>query len=150
MERDTTLDAMKGVAIMAMVIGHRSFFMRDLIYSFHMPLFFIIAGYVYKQRIIKDAMLRDARRLLLPYLIIGLITLLGMFVVKYECSVGGIIPCGVALLWASGTGHCSPIFGGACAIGAIWFLFAMFWCKTAFNALHNVQIFNKSPWVILC
>lgn len=143
MERDTTLDSMKGVAIIAMVIGHLSFFMRDLIYSFHMPLFFITAGYVYKHRPIKDALFKDARRLLLPYLIIGMVTLIGMFVVKYNCSVEGILPCGVAFLWGTGTYHFSPIFGGAYVIGAIWFLLAMFWCKTTFNILHNAMIFNR-------
>lgn len=143
MERDKTLDRMKGVAIIAMVIGHLSFMMRDLIYSFHMPLFFITAGYVYKQRNIKDAILKDARRLLLPYLIIGLITLMGMFVVNYECSLDGIIPCGVAFLWGAGTWHFSPIFGGAYVIGAIWFLLAMFWCRTCFNILHNLRVFSS-------
>lgn len=137
MERDNTLDAMKGVAIIAMVIGHLSDYGRGLIYSFHMPLFFILAGYVYKQRPIMVALFKDIKRLLLPYLLVGIFTALCLFVVRYDCSAKGLFSGITALIWGSGTTHSSPIFGDQYIIGAIWFLLAMFWCKTAFNILKN-------------
>ena len=56
--RDVALDILKGIAILAMVIGHFDIlvdlennlpykFIHRFIYTFHMPLFFIVAGYLY-------------------------------------------------------------------------------------------------------
>lgn len=48
--RDQTIDIAKGIGIILMVIGHSGCpkFLHDLIYMFHMPLFFICSGYFYK------------------------------------------------------------------------------------------------------
>lgn len=43
--RNSTFDMMKGLAIILMIVGHRVAFGYRIIYSFHMPLFFIIAGF---------------------------------------------------------------------------------------------------------
>jgi len=47
-QRNLTFDIMKGIAILCMMIGHSTWppeWLHRLIYSFHMPLFFIVAGY---------------------------------------------------------------------------------------------------------
>lgn len=43
------IDALRGFAIILVIIGHTSVppFLRKAIYSFHMPLFFIISGYLF-------------------------------------------------------------------------------------------------------
>lgn len=46
-DRDTTFDIMKGIGIALMVIGHSGAPFRDYIYLFHMPLFFMISGYLW-------------------------------------------------------------------------------------------------------
>lgn len=59
--RDATFDVMKGVAILLVIVGHlhQSADVGDLfvykaikrcIFSFHMPLFFILAGYFFKKK----------------------------------------------------------------------------------------------------
>lgn len=47
-ERNITLDIMKGIGIILMVIGHSGCppFLKNFIYTFHMPLFFMISGYL--------------------------------------------------------------------------------------------------------
>lgn len=47
--RNETIDRVKGIAIILMVIGHviSSGFVHDFIYLFHMPVFLMIAGYFY-------------------------------------------------------------------------------------------------------
>ena len=50
--RNVTIDALKGLGILLMIIGHSNlpFNLRGLIFVFHMPLFFIVSGYLYKVR----------------------------------------------------------------------------------------------------
>lgn len=50
MERDLSIDIMKGIGICAVIAGHTFLnTIHNLIYSFHMPLFFILSGYFYKR-----------------------------------------------------------------------------------------------------
>lgn len=51
-ERIDYIDIIKGIGILLMVIGHSysefiPYTLKILIYGFHMPLFFILSGYVY-------------------------------------------------------------------------------------------------------
>ena len=45
-QRDSTWDAVKGIGIILMVIGHSGCptFLHDFIYLFHMGLFFFVSG----------------------------------------------------------------------------------------------------------
>lgn len=70
------LDLAKCIGIYLMIVAHGPLLVnthaRTIIYSFHMPLFFIISGYLYKQLSLVDTFKRDWVRLLLPYLILNL------------------------------------------------------------------------------
>lgn len=48
--RDRSIDIVKGIGIILMVVGHSGCpkWLHDFIYAFHMPLFFICSGYFYK------------------------------------------------------------------------------------------------------
>lgn len=52
--RDQTMDILKGIGIILMVIGHSGtpLWMHDMIYTFHMPLFFIASGWFFKEKCI--------------------------------------------------------------------------------------------------
>ena len=82
-ERLLYIDNLKGFAILLVVLGHciqfrepdyDSNWLFRIIYSFHMPLFFIISGYVSHQNDIQIESLvtKRAKQLLLPYFIWGL------------------------------------------------------------------------------
>ncbi|MCC6480991.1 MAG: acyltransferase family protein [Sphingomonadaceae bacterium] len=64
------LDAAKGIGIVLVVIGHawKSVAVRDPIYAFHMPLFFIAAGYVAKPAPVREFAVKQWRALGLPYI----------------------------------------------------------------------------------
>ncbi len=48
-KRDDTFDIIKGICILLMIVGHCPVStLVILIYSFHMPVFFFIAGYFKK------------------------------------------------------------------------------------------------------
>ena len=44
-QRDGVLDAMRGIGIVLMVVGHSGFAGTAYIYLFHMALFFMLSGY---------------------------------------------------------------------------------------------------------
>jgi fucose 4-O-acetylase-like acetyltransferase len=63
--RDATFDMLKGIGILLVIIGHT--FMKEIgpyIQAFHMPLFFMVAGYFFKYKPVKDQVIRDFRRLI--------------------------------------------------------------------------------------
>lgn len=47
-QRDTVLDAMRGIGIVLMVVGHSGFGGTGFIYLFHMALFFMLSGYFFR------------------------------------------------------------------------------------------------------
>lgn len=56
MNRDQTLDILKGFGIILMVVAHSGapVWLHDTIYTFHMPLFFIASGWFFSERNIDD------------------------------------------------------------------------------------------------
>jgi polysaccharide biosynthesis protein PslL len=95
--REAWLDAAKGIAILCVVIGHSDINsdIINTIFWFHMPAFFIIAGYLFKP---KENYLQDrAYRLLIPYLFF-LVLLFGLnIVLGNPPSLGALIIGGRAL-----------------------------------------------------
>ena len=69
MSRDKSIDILKGFAIILMVFGHCPSIVRPLIFSFHMPLFFFVSGYLYKDKTIKQLLKSTLYKVILPYLI---------------------------------------------------------------------------------
>lgn len=77
-ERLSWLDILKGIGIILVVIGHvysnRTVF--NWLYSFHMPLFFLAAGWVYKEKTILTDIKGRIQTILVPYFSFGLLVLL--------------------------------------------------------------------------
>ena len=77
-ERLSWLDILKGIGIILVAIGHiysnRTVF--NWLYSFHMPLFFLAAGWVYKEKTILTDIKRRIQTIVVPYFSFGLLVLL--------------------------------------------------------------------------
>lgn len=74
-DRDLALDFGKGLAIILMLYDHivgKGLFIT----SFHMPLFFIISGYLLRDKTIKDTIISKVKSILLPYFEYSLVALL--------------------------------------------------------------------------
>lgn len=129
---------MKGIAIILMVVGHWSFLPSwgvKWIYSFHMPLFFILAGYFHKVTSDHRGLaLKSARRLLIPYFVTAVIVLVYEVLSAWQNHNLQIMTDHLwAILYASGAHHSSLYGANFPNIGPTWFLFALFWCKLAGN-----------------
>ena len=76
-ERLSWLDVLKGIGIILVVIGHvysnRTVF--NWLYSFHMPLFFLVAGWVYKEKSVLTDIKRRIQTIVVPYFSFGLLVL---------------------------------------------------------------------------
>ena len=77
-ERLSWLDVLKGIGIILVAIGHiysnRTVF--NWLYSFHMPLFFLAAGWVYKERSILTDIKRRIQTIVVPYFSFGFLVLI--------------------------------------------------------------------------
>jgi len=67
---------LKVFAILLVVIGHTNTIFTKFIYSFHMPLFFFISGYFLKVTDISNILRRDFRKLLCPYFLFALLSII--------------------------------------------------------------------------
>lgn len=126
---DDFVDLLKGIGIGLVVIGHSGFIYSNIIYLFHMALFFIVSGYCYREKSIslRSWMRKKIRSLWLPHflsvLIVSLITdvLLSLHIVSPEVSDPFTVKKFVLdIIKASLFG------GGNQLLGANWFLRTLF------------------------
>lgn len=76
--KDLTFTNAKAIGIMAVVVGHSGCpqIIHDFIYCFHMPLFFMISGYFFKEsnaKNMKHYLFKKVKRLYIPYVAISLL-----------------------------------------------------------------------------
>lgn len=92
--RMTYLDMAKGIGILFMIVGHTISlgWQKDLIYSFHMPLFFVCSGMT---MVLSNNWLewredakKSAKRLLLPALVLFMVMTLWTYLVEGKFAVG--------------------------------------------------------------
>lgn len=71
------LDVLKGIGIILVAIGHiySNTVIYNWLYSFHMPLFFFAAGWLYKKSEILYNIKRRVQTIVLPYFLFGLLIL---------------------------------------------------------------------------
>lgn len=70
-KRNTIIDFAKGATIILMIYDH-VLLGGSFITSFHMPLFFILSGYFFKDLTIKQTLIKKAKGLLIPYAVTDL------------------------------------------------------------------------------
>lgn len=123
-KRVNWIDWAKALCIYLVIIGHCHIdktydLCIQFIYSFHMPLFFILSGILSKNTLSKTAITKDAKNLLIPYITFGCIIILFHALTSHHLlSVSFYLYSLKDLL-----------YGMDAHIGPIWFLPALFFCK---------------------
>lgn len=144
-----SIDMLKGITIILVVIGHAVqgvvssqhltinteynsiFILKQIIYGFHMPLFFIIAGLFINswiKRSFKEAILQKIFRLMVPYFIWSAITAIAMQFA--DCYTNYGLGIRDFLL--------SPIK----PFSQYWFLYVLFFIHIIYYILLNIKILN--------
>lgn len=136
-KRNLTLDFAKGLAILLMIfdhiLGH-----GKIITSFHMPLFFLISGYLLKEEAWIDTLKKKSKGLLLPYISFSLLVLVvGFFKAKFYLH---------ATWQATGKYLLQKVIDTCMArdIWLLWFLLALFASILIYTGIR--QIFSDQIW----
>lgn len=75
-EKINWIDNLKTLGILAVILGHIASPLGSFIYSWHMPLFFMIAGFFIKFDLsLKGFIFKDFKRLIIPYFIFAFVGL---------------------------------------------------------------------------
>lgn len=136
------LDIAKGLAIILMVLGHclsDQTALHDFIYSFHMPLFFVAAGFTMRAKPRGVVIKSSARRLLVPYFVVCGILFAFAFVSPHSlnANLDTQRPWYVVLVEIMyAAGDQGDFFGHHYqAIGALWFLPCLFVARIILNEI---------------
>ncbi|MCR5787818.1 MAG: acyltransferase family protein, partial [Bacilli bacterium] len=139
-KRLSYIDVSRGIALFLVVFGHLFLIGSNTsrwIFSFHMPLFFIISGYVTnteKYKKFKDYFLRKVKLLILPYigfLLLGFV--ISVIVKDWRSGVLSINAVKQAFYYTQ-----PELFH----VGQVWFLIALFNTSIVFYFVDKF-IFNK-------
>lgn len=117
-QRDLTIDIAKGITIFLMVWGHNTFgtFMHEKIYLFHMPLFFFISGFFFKEVTFTSYVKNKSQRLLLPFVLYWLFIRIWNILFMFLTQKGN-------LKYIQDYIQSEAFFPGT---GALWFLICLF------------------------
>lgn len=132
------IDYAKGLAIVFVVFGHIFFGNNKIsiwIYSFHIPLFFIISGYLlnYNVKPLKDSIIKKIKALLIPYISFSILNI----ICNYILSNFDMKSIKINIIDTISLG----------GIATLWFLVALFLGETIF--LIGKKSFNKIRYEIL-
>lgn len=150
MGRAKWVDITKGILSILVIIGHTvgNSFIIAMIYSFHMPCFFILSGYTYKtisHEDIQSYILRCFKKLIVPCIFLSII----------QCIVN--IYHGMEIKQALLYHALGLLFGDikeitfmnykGCAMGILWFMFAMFWAKVIYSFVQIFITTNRTIFI---
>ena len=143
----------KALGIVLMVMGHAGCpeYLHDFIYLFHMPLFFFLSAYFFRDAKVVDSagqyVVRKFKNLHLPYIKWSIIFLL---LHNLFCRIGFYdnslswqelfvnVKCSVRGMWQ-----------GERMLGAYWFLISLFWESLLFGLIIWVKHKTKSGYLDL-
>ena len=141
-QRVEWVDTLKFIGILSVILGHINFPLNGFIYTWHMPLFFMVYGFFIKfETHFKDFVVKNFKRLMIPYFIFSIVGLFIEILKRY-------------LLHREALDYTHEIkgtfidmdFAGLCNTYAfvLWFLPALF-----FSRVFLYLIKNKIPSLLL-
>lgn len=136
-QRIAFLDGVKGFGILSIILGH--VFIpgwNEFLFLYHLPIFFLLAGYFTNTRRSFGTFAGNrARRLLVPYAVTAALIILFSIpksLVEHTSVFEGLQHwCGAALCGVGVKSDFLPME----SIGAIWFLWALFWASLLLRGL---------------
>lgn len=148
-ERNLTIDFAKAMAIILVVVGHwdpvsAPFWWKDIwkvIYSFHMPLFMVASGFLYRltlrpERTYPKFLLSKVKRLLVPYAVTSVLIISFKLLTQGHASVENPVTLYsyMAILWSPSAGY------------FLWFIWALWWMFVLVPLFKS----NRARVVLFC
>lgn len=143
-KRNIAFDIMRGIGIILMMLCHLVYTegpIKQFVYSFHMPLFFILAGLFAKDILdissFRQISIKNAKRLLLPYIVTMLMLCAwGGVQAIAKHDIGYFLRHLFSMLTASADGWDTQ--WGLIYAGPMWFLIALFVVRELFVGIQYV------------
>ena len=146
--RIVQIDSLRGFAIFLVILGHSVLvfpvnmlenyycqLLHDLIYSFHMPLFFMIAGYCYSCRDYRSYVKRKFMRLMLPYIAFNVIDMIPRYLLAAFFNHKQTLTESITKM----------IFHG----GAYWFIYTLFIMFMIYPFIHALVRSSRTKMIML-
>jgi fucose 4-O-acetylase-like acetyltransferase len=140
MKRIIWLDYAKVIGLFFVILGHivknGQDSLRIFVYSFHMPLFFLLSGYLHKERHMKQSIVTGFKKILVPYLYFFAVIILAwlafaVFVRHYDWNtiVDKLVIFNIEKIFL---GKGNMLKGG-------WFLLSLFTIKFVFDVILKLR-----------
>lgn len=143
-KRDVQIDVAKGIAVILVIAGHLFTYGSipfKFIFSFHMPLFFMISGmFRHKEEICLNRQLKNRvlGNLLIPYsFFVGLALIIQMSLLLFDVGVNWNEIKRQWLVW------------GPYPFGAVWFLVMLSICNVLSVLLNRVNRYRLLAFLLL-
>ncbi|MBA4687237.1 MAG: acyltransferase family protein [Candidatus Galacturonibacter soehngenii] len=159
MERLKWVDVSKGSAIFLVIVGHScepDGQLARAIFSFHMPFFFFIAGYLFKDDVtFPKLIIKKSTRLLLPYFCTMTIVFLYWYSIERhimnDINSPQSVLISLAKIFILGSGVAIPQFKNIHPVGGLWFVACLFLAEVIFYSLIKTsKKLNKTiQWVMV-
>ena len=122
-QRINWIDWAKSVCMFLVILGHCHLcesqqIITQVIYSFHIPLFFFLSGILCPKRFSLETLKKDLKYIIVPYFTYGMLLAILNSIISKELSLEYYLQSLLALC-----------YGNDINIGPIWFLPALFICK---------------------
>lgn len=145
-KRDDSIDVLRGICILYMIMGHIGFGspFSKYIHAFHVPIFFVISGYFFREEEISQHIKSRFRTLIVPYIVFGAFHLFVYWAIEgvtFQELVIGSDSMLFHLLFMNS--FPLPI------AGALWFLVALFFCDLLFLMIQRIVKSGKIRHVII-
>lgn len=149
-QRVDYLDVARGIALICIILGHFHIGEVDrFVYTFDVPLFFIITGYFINEKTpFKDFVKRKVQTLAIPYFITGIAILILGTITGFFNS-GSLVQSATywlnAVLYGSGSSYETPFTINE--IGPIWFLWATFFASILVKLILKAD-YRIRPFIV--
>lgn len=150
MERNHILDILRGIAILFVILGHitRIPELQTYIWGFHLPLFFVISGYLFdknKYNSTKQFIVKKTKSLLIPYAFFYIVTFLYWILIERNIRGGeySIINQLIGLIY----GKYSLDYMGF--NGALWFIPCLFSIEVIYWFISKIKSWGIIILVVL-
>uniref|UniRef100_UPI0036F361D4 acyltransferase family protein n=1 Tax=Enterocloster asparagiformis TaxID=333367 RepID=UPI0036F361D4 len=139
------IDVIRGISILLMVYAHLAINnkLRTIIFSFHMPIFFVLSGYLFSEKKFSMFFGGKVKSLIIPYVITNLLSIIismwktgfyGNFSLANILNIG--YKRGGAAFW--GMSFSSTILQEVLSVGPVWFILALFWSNIIFWIINKI------------
>ncbi|MEA4840951.1 MAG: acyltransferase family protein [Bacteroidales bacterium] len=128
MERKNTIDIAKGFGIFLVIWGHTVCPIKPYFYLFHVPVFFLLSGYVFNGNdSIEETFIKKIRSLVIPFIFFLILQRIGFVIIHL---LDGSFSLNYLLLW-------KPVYPGL-TIGPLWFFLALFITTIIYSIINKL------------